>query len=493
MKLNSYPLLLTTSVATLSSASSFDPTNRDSVAAAAKQIASGLFSFYDSEHGVGLFGKRALWWESGSAHDALINYWFLTGDATYNSDVENALIAQSDLGFQPLNQTASITNDEQAIWALAGVTAAERGFPSINGTNYIDLSITAFESLLARWDNGTQNSCGIPAGGLRMGLFTFDTLYEYKNTLSTALFFQLSARLARYTGNATYTDAAVMTYDWLEQTGLVDADGFVYDGLTDYSSSSSSWSSSSSSSYSPSSSGDCSDSSNFDHLQWSHTPAALLEGAFIMANITTNSVWRTRSLTLLSGIENVFYPTSPNAVPATSKNNNASVLVEVACEPVATCNTEQTAFKGLAARWLVWAAVSAPAAMNIPARVAGKISGTASAAQQRCEGAELCAGRWFDLSEERDVGDISSFTGLGQQLSAFDAVLAPLVNGSIVLRRSNSKASVNGSAVSTLTGTGTATSTAGARQTGAATQLLGMVGGQLLALVMAVVVMGLAL
>ncbi|KAK7536581.1 glycoside hydrolase [Phyllosticta citricarpa] len=482
MKLNSYPLLLTASVATLSSAASFDPTNRESVTSAAKQLASGLFSYYEPTYGLGVFPK-SLWWQAGAAWDALVNYWFLTGDDTYNSDAQSALLAQGFEGFQPLNQTASMTNDEIAIWALAGVTAAERSFPS-NGTNYIDLSIASFENLLARWDdsNSTQSTCGVPAGGLRMGIWTFSTLYDYKNTLSTALLFQLSARLARYTGNVTYTDTAVKTYDWLEKAGLIDADGSVFDGLTDYSSSSAN----------SSSEDDCSESVQIDHLQWSHTSAALLQGALIMANITTDSVWRTRSLTLLSGIENVFYPASPNAVPATSTNNNATVLVEAACEPVATCNKEQVSFKGLAARWLAWGAVSAPASMNIPARVADKISGTASAAHQRCNDT-LCTGRWFELAEQYDVGDISSFTGLGQQLSAFEAVLAPLVNSSIVLQRSGTTATVNGSAVATLTGTASSTTATGARQTGAATRLSGVAGVQGLALVMAVVVMALAL
>ncbi|KAK8247815.1 glycoside hydrolase [Phyllosticta capitalensis] len=459
MKLNSYPLLLT-SVA-FSSALSLDPTNRDSVTTAAKQIASGAFSYYTTQNaGVGLF-PGALFWESGSAWNALINYWFLTGDTTYNTAVQSALQAQSMDGFQPANQSNTMTNDEQAIWALTAVSALERGFPSIDGTSYLSLAVAAFDSLEARWDTTDTDSCGIPAGGLRWSPYPFNVGYDYMNTLSTALFFQLSARLARYTGNVTYTETAAKAYNWLEKSGLVDASGAVYDGFQDYSSSSTSSSSGSSSSSSSSTS--CASSSNINRIQWSNSALALLHGTLVLSNMTTEPVWRSRSLTLLSSIESVFYPASPSTVPATSTNGNASVLVESACEPIGTCNSEQVAFKGLAARWLAWSSVAAPSGMNIPARVASKVGGSASAAAQRCannNGKMLCTGRWFDASGSNvKPGDISGNTGFGQQLSALEAVLAPLVNGSIVLERMGTRAvsTTNGTAVATLTGTASAT------------------------------------
>lgn len=56
----------------------------------------------------GLFPDPYGWWSGGVVWDAMVDYWFLTGDASYNDVVANAL--QSQVGdnnnYQPVNQTA---------------------------------------------------------------------------------------------------------------------------------------------------------------------------------------------------------------------------------------------------------------------------------------------------------------------------------------------------------------------------------------------------
>ncbi len=54
--------------------------------------------------------------------------------------------------------------------------------------------------------------------------------YDYKNTITNAIFFNMGARLARYTLNETYADWAVKAYDWMASLGHVDEDWNVYDG-----------------------------------------------------------------------------------------------------------------------------------------------------------------------------------------------------------------------------------------------------------------------
>ena len=54
--------------------------------------------------------------------------------------------------------------------------------------------------------------------------------YDYKNTIANTIFFNMGARLSRYTQNATYMDWAVKTYDWLTSVGYIDSDFNVYDG-----------------------------------------------------------------------------------------------------------------------------------------------------------------------------------------------------------------------------------------------------------------------
>ena len=52
-----------------------------------------------------------------------------------------------------------------------------------------------------------------------------------KRAIANGCFFNIGARLARYTGNSTYGDWAETTWDWLFSVGFVDPDTYeVYDG-----------------------------------------------------------------------------------------------------------------------------------------------------------------------------------------------------------------------------------------------------------------------
>lgn len=54
--------------------------------------------------------------------------------------------------------------------------------------------------------------------------------YFYKNAISNGAFFQVSARLARFTGNQTYVDWAHKTWNWSQAIGLISPTYDVYDG-----------------------------------------------------------------------------------------------------------------------------------------------------------------------------------------------------------------------------------------------------------------------
>ena len=117
-------------------------------------------------------------------------------------------------------------NDDQAFWAFATMSAAEMKYPDPpkDQPSWLGLSQAVFNLQASRWD--TQN-CG---GGLRWQIFTFNKGYDYKNSISNGGFFQLAARLARYTKNETYADWAEKTYDWMLQTPLFTNDYQIYDG-----------------------------------------------------------------------------------------------------------------------------------------------------------------------------------------------------------------------------------------------------------------------
>ena len=97
------------------------------------------------------------------------------------------------------------------------MTAAERGFPdppSSSGVkSWLQLAQSVFDSQVLRWDTKT---CG---GGLRWQIFAFNDGYDYKNTLTNGNFMQLGARLARYTGNQTYSEWASKVSDWTFKVG----------------------------------------------------------------------------------------------------------------------------------------------------------------------------------------------------------------------------------------------------------------------------------
>ena len=213
-----------------------DVNNTQSISSAAKTIVENIVSLYNGSTSAmipGLFPKPYYWWEAGLAFDSLVNYWGQTGDDTYNDLVSEGLLFQvgPNKDYLPPNQTSSEGNDDQATWALAAMTAAERGFPApASGSgvdSWLQLAQNVFDSQAARWDTKTCD------GGLRWQIFTLNAGYDYKNTESNGFFMQLAARLFRYTGNQTYSDWASKVSEWTLDVGLIDKDTYaVYDGAS---------------------------------------------------------------------------------------------------------------------------------------------------------------------------------------------------------------------------------------------------------------------
>ena len=107
------------------------------------------------------------------------------------------------------------------------MSAAEMKFPEPprKDVSWLALAQAVFNEQASRWET---TRCG---GGLRWQIFSWNKGYEYKNSISNGCFFQLAARLARYTGNQTYADWAVKTWDWMESTPLVTQQYNIYDGV----------------------------------------------------------------------------------------------------------------------------------------------------------------------------------------------------------------------------------------------------------------------
>lgn len=181
--------------------------------------------------GVGIPGNLPdpyYWWEAGALMMSMVDYWYYTGDSTYNSQIIEGILHQTgpNRDFMTPNQTKTEGNDDQAFWAFAAMDAAELGFPDPppDKPQWLALVQAVLNLQTTRWDTTT---CG---GGLRWQIFPFNAGYHYKNTISNGCYFSMAARLARYTGNDTYQDFAHLAWNWTTSVGLLDSNSYVFDG-----------------------------------------------------------------------------------------------------------------------------------------------------------------------------------------------------------------------------------------------------------------------
>ena len=162
---------------------------------------------------------------------SMVDYYYYTGDDTYNDVVSQALLSQAgpNADYMPPAQTNDEGNDDQGFWGMAAMSAAEQNFPNPppDQPQWLALAQAVFNSQAMRWDTTTCQ------GGLRWQIFTFNNGYTYKNSISNGVFFNLAARLAQYTGNQTYADWAVKTWDWVNSVNLMDSEYEIFDGAGD--------------------------------------------------------------------------------------------------------------------------------------------------------------------------------------------------------------------------------------------------------------------
>jgi mannan endo-1,6-alpha-mannosidase len=200
------------------------------------------------------------WWEAGAMFMTLINYWYYTGDASYNNETVQAILWQAgpDYDLKPANQTLTEGNDDQGFWGMAVMTAAEVNFPNppAGTPGWVALAQAVFNQMTTRWDT---TMCG---GGLRWQIYPWNAGYNYKNSIANGCFFNIAARLALYTGNQTYADWANKIWDWEMAIGLIGPSYSVYDG-----------------------SGDTTNCTEVDKIQFTYNQGVFLFGAAVMYKV----------------------------------------------------------------------------------------------------------------------------------------------------------------------------------------------------------------
>ncbi|KAH8901804.1 glycoside hydrolase family 76 protein [Coniochaeta sp. PMI_546] len=374
-----------------------DLTSTDSIKAAARIVAGNLMSYYDGNQpgqtpGI-LPGPPPAgpyyWWEGGALWGTMVDYWHYTNDTTYNNDTEYALVFQAgppQNSYMPPNWTASLGNDDQGFWGMSAMLAAETNFenPPATDPQWLALAQAVFNTQAARWD--TQN-CN---GGLRWQIPFSNNGYDYKNTIANGIFFNLAARLARYTGNDTYAQWAAKTYNWTQAVGYIDAEYNIFDGgHVEH---------------------NCTDT---NPQQFSYIASIFVQGSGFMYNYTNGSpVWAERVTGLTNRTLDFFFPNG--------------VAVEIDCELADTqqCTTDMLSFKGYSHRFLAQTTQMAPIVHDT---IMAVLRTSAQAAVKSCNADGTCGFRWT-------TGSYDGNTGAGQEMNALGALLSILVDDHAVTR-----------------------------------------------------------
>jgi mannan endo-1,6-alpha-mannosidase len=212
-----------------------------SIRAYAKHYAESIVNEYYSNNpsgsSIGIFyskpaalgGEEITWSTSATLWNALIAYSNLTSDTQFNDVVASALYAQvgDDAAYMPANQTKTLGNNNQTLWGLTALSAAESGFPKERDgqPGWLDLAQNVFDLLTLRWNDTTCS------GGLRDAIFTFDGSYNQMSSFTASNFFLLSSSLYKMTSNETYSEWAEKQYTAATDNGLLGEKGAIVDYL----------------------------------------------------------------------------------------------------------------------------------------------------------------------------------------------------------------------------------------------------------------------
>lgn len=320
-----------------------------------------------------------------------IDYWHLTGDPSYNHVIEEGMLHQTgpNFDYMPPNHTASLGNDDQGFWGMSAMLAAENKFPNPpeDKPQWLALAQAVFHTQAG--DDRHDETCN---GGLRWQIPLSNTGYNYKNTIANACFFNLGARLARYTKNETYLNWAEKTFQWLWDVGYIDHETWgVYDGGHVEE--------------------NCTD---INKAQFSYNAALLAHGASFMYNYTTGKTrekWRTRTDKLVDGILEFFFADG--------------VAFEVPCEGHGGCTADMLTFKGYTHRWLSVVTQLAPFTKE---KILNKLRTSAAAAVKQCTGGPTGrrCGFYWKKGEFVDPA-VDHTTGAGEAMSVLAAVSSLLI------------------------------------------------------------------
>jgi mannan endo-1,6-alpha-mannosidase len=264
---------------------------------------------------------------------------------------------------------------------MSAMLAAEENFPNppSDQPQWLALAQAVFNTQAD--PNRHDKTCN---GGLRWQIPLSNNGYNYKNSIANGCFFNLGARLARYTNNDTYARWAEETWEWVTGVGFMDADFNIYDGgHVEY---------------------NCTD---INKAQFSYNNGVYALGAAYMYNYTNGDpTWKARLDGLIDNTRRTFFPDG--------------VAVELACEEHNTCTTDMLSFKGYVARW--FSTITQIAPYTAPT-ILPLLKTSVTAAVSQCVGGangRTCGFKW-------STGQYDGTQGAGQQMNVLGAVSSLLI------------------------------------------------------------------
>ncbi len=177
----------------------------------AKAAATALVGLYDRD--TGLF-RTTGWWNSANAITALADEARLTGDRSVRGVLKNTLRQAPHKFPHFLNEFY----DDEGWWALAWIDS----YDLTGKKQYLRASETIFADMTGGW----SDSCG---GGI-----WWKKNSHYKNAIANELFLAVAGELALRTHGKQQSQAldwAKREWAWFSQSGMINAEGLVNDGL----------------------------------------------------------------------------------------------------------------------------------------------------------------------------------------------------------------------------------------------------------------------
>ncbi|HEX6357926.1 glycoside hydrolase family 76 protein [Actinophytocola sp.] len=184
----------------------------------AKAAVEAMMRFYDQPSG--RWSPEAPWWQSGNALQALLDYMAATQSTRYLWVLENTVEKQR----QPLpwwpsggGEFRADSTDDTGWWGLAMI----RAYDITRDQEYLDIAKIDESYIGDYWDD----FCG---GGVWWDIPN----KTYKNAISIELYMKLAASLHnRIPGDTVYLEHALRAWHWLENSGMINSEHLVNDGL----------------------------------------------------------------------------------------------------------------------------------------------------------------------------------------------------------------------------------------------------------------------